>query len=303
MIQKFGLIIKKIIPAFILYTLLNTLLKPKIKKAKRAFKQALSTPVYLDQNKLKSLQQKYSYPPNHGYDPQTLEKRGKERTREILNLIHKRKEEINTFLELGCFDGMVSCILHRMGKKTTAIDKDSRFFDKRALCEDVKLLKMDAAHLQFEDESFDFVFSYDSFEHFANPDAALQEAIRVVKTSGYIYLNFGPLYMSPMGLHAFESITIPYCQFLFPKKLLKDFTKEKALHPIPFNEINRWSLENYRKLWSQYSNRLKKIKYFEKSNPINLDLVIKYPSCFKSKTNCFDNLIVSAIEVLFKKIS
>lgn len=56
MMQKFGLIIKKIIPVFILYKLLNTLLKPKIKKAKRAFKQALSTPVYLDQNKLKSLQ-------------------------------------------------------------------------------------------------------------------------------------------------------------------------------------------------------------------------------------------------------
>ncbi|GAF97910.1 unnamed protein product, partial [marine sediment metagenome] len=99
MIQKFGLIIKKIIPEFILYKLLNTLLKPRIKKAKRAFKQALSTPVYLDQNKLKSLQQKYSYPPNHGYDPQTLEKRGKERAKGILNLIHKRKEEINTFLE------------------------------------------------------------------------------------------------------------------------------------------------------------------------------------------------------------
>lgn len=71
---------------------------------------------------------------------------------------------------------MVCCILQRMGKKTTALDKESRFFDKRALCEDVKFLKMDAAHLQFEDESFDFVFSYDSFEHFANPGAALQEA-------------------------------------------------------------------------------------------------------------------------------
>jgi ubiquinone/menaquinone biosynthesis C-methylase UbiE len=303
MIHEFGLIIKKIVPVSILYKLLNILLKPKINKAKRAFKQALSTPVYLDQNKLKSLQQKYSYTSNYGYEPQTLEKRGKERAGEMLSLIHRRKEEINTFLEIGCFDGMVSCILQRMGKKTTAIDKESRFFDKRALREDVKFLKMDATHLQFEDESFDFVFSYNTFEHFANPDAVLQEAIRVVKTNGYIYLNFGSLYMSPLGLHAYKSITIPYCQFLFSKKLLKDFIKEQKLDPIPFNELNRWSLENYRKLWSQYSDRLKKIKYFEKSNPFNLDLVIKYPSCFKSKTNCFDNLTVSVIEVLFKKIS
>ena len=36
---------------------------------------------------------------------------------------------------------------------------------------------MDAAKLQFKDESFDFVFSYDTFEHFAKPELVLQEAM------------------------------------------------------------------------------------------------------------------------------
>lgn len=301
--QKIKLIIKKIVPKTVRYNLFSILFKPKIIGAKKTFERAPETPTWLKWDKLESLQQKYPFPPEYGYDSQTLERRGKKRAREILDLIPAKKEETNIFLELGCWDGMVSYALHRMGKKTTAIDRRSKGFDKRVLCESVTLLQMDATHLQFEDKSFDFVFSYDSFEHFANPDAVLQEAIRVVKTGGYIYLNFGPLYMSPIGLHAYRSITIPYCQFLFPKELLKDFTKVKGLNPIDFDQINGWSLENYHKLWNHYSHRLKKIKYFEKINPFNLDLVIKYPSCFKSKTKCFDNLIVSSIEVLFKKIS
>ena len=75
---------------------------------------------------------------------------------------------------------------------------------------------MDAANMQFEDETFDFVFSYDAFEHFASPENVLLEAIRVVRKRGYIYLEFGPLYYSPYGEHAYRSITVPYCQFLFP---------------------------------------------------------------------------------------
>ena len=129
----------------------------------------------------------------------------------------------------------------------------------------------------------------------------IREAIRVVKRGGYIYLFFGPLYMSPFGLHAFESITVPYCQFLFPKDLLEDFVNGKGLKKIDFDQVNRWSLEDYRKLWSQYSHRLQRIRYYEVPSPFELDLIVKYPSCFKSKTKSFDNLVVWAIEVLFRK--
>jgi len=32
-------------------------------------------------------------------------------------------------------------------------------------------------------------------------------------------------------------------------------------------------------------------------------LIVKFPSCFKGKTHCLENLPVSDIEVLFEKIS
>jgi len=197
---------------------------------------------------------------------------------------------------------MVSCCLQRRGKRTTSIDIRSQGFDERAINEGVNFLQIDAAHLAFGDEHFDFVFSYDSFEHFPAPDLALREAIRVVKTGGYIYLDFGPLYMSPMGFHAYDVITVPFCQFLFPKEQLKEYAGARELGTIDFSQVNGWSLEDYRKLFDSYLYRLRKIVYYELLDVSALDLIQKYPSCFKSKTRCFDNLIVPIIKVLFMKI-
>jgi len=90
--------------------------------------------------------------------------------------------------------------------------------------------------------------------------------------------------MSPWGLHGYKSINIPYSAFLFPMQLIKKFSKIiEVLVPLGKSQVNKWSLEDYRKLWERY-------------------LIKLYPSCFKSKTNFFDNLIVDRIDVLFKKI-
>lgn len=302
--QRFKSFIKAV-PKFILPKLLNILSMPKIIKSKKIFERAPERPIWLGWDILESLQQKYPFPPEYGYDPQSLERRGKEWATEILNLINlicTKTEKINTFLELGCFDGMTNCFLQRRGKITTAIDIESEEFDESAIREGVIFLQMDAANLQFEDERFDFIFSYNAFEHFTKPELVLQEAMRVVRKGGYIYLNFGPLYMSPLGLHAYRSITVPYCQFLFPKELLKDFANTKGAKPIDFAQVNGWSLEDYRKLWNRYSHWLKKVIYDEIYDLSHLDLIMKYPSCFRSKTKYFDNLIISSIKVLFKKI-
>jgi len=257
---------------------------------------------WLDWGALESLQQEYPVPPDYGYDPESLELRGKERAREILGLLGSRKRTLKTFLELGCWDGMVSCFLQRSGKDSTAIDKRSEGFDVRALHEGVKFMNMHASHLLFEDESFDVVFSYDAFEHFSEPESVLREAIRVVKKGGYIYLEFGPLYMSPMGLHAYRSVTTPYCQFLFPQKLLRDFVATTKLAAIDFEQVNGWSLESYRELFDRYSHCLNKIKYHERIDLSGLDIISRYPGHLKNETKCFDNLIVSTIEVLFHRI-
>jgi ubiquinone/menaquinone biosynthesis C-methylase UbiE len=160
---------------------------------------------------------------------------------------------------------------------------------------------MDASVLQFKDEKFDFIYSYNAFEHFLEPEKVLKEAIRVVKKKGYLFLSFEPIYTSPWGLHAWKTIPIPYCQYLFPEMLIDEFSNKKSLH-LRKSQLNKWSIEDFRKLWVRYSNRLEIVKYDEFININHLDLVMKYPSCFKSKTDGFDNLIVKKVSVLFKKI-
>jgi ubiquinone/menaquinone biosynthesis C-methylase UbiE len=270
-------------------------------RTQRIFAAAVDSPLSLDIDALGRLQMKYSYRPEYGYDAQVLEKRGIERAAQILRLPGAVKA--THFLELGCWDGMVSCVLCRKGKKATAVDNRDTGFDERAAREGVNLLQMNAADLQLEDESFDFVFSYDAFEHFVSPEDVLREAIRVVRNGGYVYLEFGPLYYSPLGEHAYRSITVPYCQFLFTKKVINDFTAQEGLNPIDFNHVNGWSVESYRELWNKYSHVLRKVRYHEAIDLSQLSLISAYPSCFKSRSICFDNFIVSNIRILFQKNS
>ena len=291
-----------IFPDCFLHRLLTIYTKIKTSKVRKIFEQAPERPRWLGWAELESLQEKYPFPPMVSYDPDSLEKRGEKRAKEILRLTANKRKEFKTFLDLGCWDGMVCCALQRRGKITTGIDIRSEGFDERTAGEGVTLLQMDATDLKFEDESFDFVFSYGSFEHFAEPEVVLREAIRVVKKAGYIYLDFGALYMASQGLHAYRSVTVPYRQFLFPKELLEEFSKAKGLPPIDFDAVNEWTLEDYRELWDRYSDRLNKQFYFEIPNLSGLDLIVKYGSCFKSKTKCFDNLIITTIKVLFEKI-
>lgn len=269
-------------------------------RTQRIFAAATDAPSFLDISALETLQMKYPPPPEYKYDAHSVEVRGIERVRQILRL--PGAQDAHSFLELGCWDGMVSCCLCRKGKKATAIDNRDAGFDERASREGVSLLQMDAADLRFEDECFDFVFSYDAFEHFVSPEDVLREAIRVVRKGGYIYLEFGPLYYSPLGEHAYRSITVPYCQFLFQKNLINDFATQKGLKPIDYSHVNGWSLERYRELWSKYSQVLNRIRYYENFDLSYLSLIRTYPSCFRSKSSYFEDFLVTTISVLFQKI-
>ncbi|MBI5361207.1 MAG: class I SAM-dependent methyltransferase [Planctomycetes bacterium] len=269
--------------------------------ARKRFENAPKTPAWLGRDMLERLQKQYPFHLEYSWDLEHRRQRGEERANELIRMISTRAEDIKNFLEIGCYDGMASCALSRMGKATTGIDITTKGFSEEVVKAGTALLQMDACDMRFKDGQFDFVFSYNSFEHFPRPDKALLEAARVVREGGYIYLFFGPLYMSPLGLHAYKTITVPYCQFLFPGEMLKEFAAAGNLRHIEFEQLNYWSLEDYRRLWKRFSGRLRKVKYGEGADLSHLNLIEKYPSCFRNKTKCFDNLIISTIEVLFKK--
>ena len=212
-----------------------------------------------------------------------------------------RRLDVHVVLELGCWDGMVSCALQKAGKTTFAIDNRVAGFDARASSVGVNLRQMDAQQLEFADESFDFVFSYDAFEHFARPDQVLAEIARVVKRGGHVWLMFGPLFLSPWGGHAYPPLTVPYCQILWSESVIDDFTRSHGLQQINHSATNRWRIQAFRDMWDQHSETLVRVRYREHYDFDHLDLIRMYPSCFKSKTEDFEDLIISSVEVLLRK--
>lgn len=266
---------------------------------RRLFQNAQLTPEYLAPENLPLLQQRYPTLPEYGYDTTDLERRGHARAKEILNL--PGTSTAKTFLEIGCWDGMVSHTLQLKGMQTTAVDSRAEGFDQRALKAGVRLLQNDATNLQFEDGSFDFVFSFDTFEHVAQPERILQEAARVTKRGGHVFLQFGPLYYSPFGQHAYRSITVPYCHILFSRETLQKFVNKRGLEPIEFSMVNEWSLDQYRGLWEKYTHQLRKVEYKEIRDLSHLNLIREYPSCFRNKSTLLDDFTISSIHVVFQK--
>ncbi|HEY4499793.1 MAG TPA: class I SAM-dependent methyltransferase [Candidatus Paceibacterota bacterium] len=275
----------------------------KTRKAKTLFQKTNGVPVWLDKDMLEKLQQKYPIKPaTYRYDPESLVIRGKERAYQVLNLLKLKSdqpEKIVKFLELGCGDGMASCILQLAGKKVIASDVQNNNFDTRAVRAGVEFKTLDVHNLELESSSLDCIFSYNAFEHFDQPTTALREMIRVVKPNGFIYLNFGPLYMAPKGMHAYRVVSIPYCQMLFPRETLQEYFLEKKASLTP---VNGYTVQQYRDIWNAHSHRLKRLVYFEEYIASGLELIEQFPSCFKHKTDYFDNLLVTSIEVLFRKL-
>jgi ubiquinone/menaquinone biosynthesis C-methylase UbiE len=298
-------LIKKAVPPGLLRKAVDfaspALLRMKADRIQRLFQASPQTPEWLDGELLEELSCRYPVTGIQSYAPGDVEQRGQTKARELVTLAQSAAG--TRFLEVGCHDGMVCHELQRLGQEATGIDVNSGAFDSRALEQGVALLEMNAMELGFPNESFDFVFSYDAFEHIPNPGRALAEAVRVVRKGGYIYLSFGPLYFSPMGAHLMESINVPYCHLLFPQSVITDFINRKGLPRVDFDCVNRFSLQDFRHLWRAQAGRLKKVIYEENRNYWSLDMVEQYPSCFHSKTSDFESLLVSDIRALFKKVS
>lgn len=286
-----------ILPMNIIFKLLGLyaqLSKHNTDKVKKIFMQYQTK---LNYGMLDKLQHEYKSPPPYKYDIKSLRKRGSERAKYMQKLIPDMGYNV---LELGCWDGMVSYELQKQGKQVFAIDNRDTGFEEEVLNSNVEMYKMDAHNLDFKDNYFNFTFSYDTMEHFANPTQVLNEAIRVTKNGGYIYLFFGPLYNSPQGLHGYRSITVPYCQHLFDRCVIDQYIQDNGLPLIDYDQINYKSLWYFRNIF-QNQERVKLTIYREIPNVLNVNIIKQYPGCFNHVGN-FDELIISHIEILLKVV-
>lgn len=275
----------------------------RARSARAAFESAGDSPAFLGWDELDALQRAYPLDPgDYPTDPRGLEDLSRRRIAAMLRPLGSEADRLRRYLDLGAWDGILVRQLQAMGKSAVGVDIRSEGLAPQTAGGRVPFAEMDAQQLGIADNTFDFVFSFNSFEHFPDPAQALGEAARVVRPGGYIYLEFGPIYYSARGAHQFETISVPYVECLFTKELLAEYAAENGIALTEFFWMNEWSLTRYRELWRRMSDELEVVDYYEIFNADHVNLIERYPSCFRDKTRNFDDLLVSNIEVLFRKM-
>jgi ubiquinone/menaquinone biosynthesis C-methylase UbiE len=259
-------------------------------------------PIYYDDH-FERLQRSYKqWWPEYGYDEYSTWTRGCERAIKLLAISDLRMPGLAVF-EAGCGDGMTSYAFASYGQAGKVVLNDTEDWrDKRAMS--LSFLKGNICHrLPIDSESFDLAITYNTFEHIDDPAAALSELVRVCKRGGYIYIEFNPLYCSPLGLHAF-SFLMPYPQFLFSPTLIEAKVKELGVKDLgqQFDRLqptNKWRVARFRELW--HGSACEVLSLVEEREERHVGVVTEFPRAFRGRDLTVEDLVVQGVSVLLHK--
>ncbi len=111
------------------------------------------------------------------------------KTEAVSRIIQRElKKDIKRMLVVGCGTGVEAAKLAEcLNAEVIGIDVAENFNSEAA--RKVVLQLGDATALEFEDGSFDFVYSYHSLEHMNNPIGALKEMKRVLTPAGGYWIG------------------------------------------------------------------------------------------------------------------
>ncbi|MBO5648823.1 MAG: class I SAM-dependent methyltransferase [Clostridia bacterium] len=179
-------------------------------------------------------------------------------------------------LDMGCGAAGKSLYYASLGAAhVTGVDVVSHYREesealakKLGLTERFTFVLGSAYELPFPEGSFDTVIMNDFMEHVDNPRAALQEAMRLLRPGGRIYINFPPYY-HPTGAHLSDAINIPWVQLFYSdaaliraykalirgvpdeaeRLSLRFYTDEKGVERMGY--INKMTLARFKKMLSE----------------------------------------------------
>lgn len=138
--------------------------------------------------------------------------------------------------DFACGGGGKSLYLASLGAGICGIDMNENFIgqarkmaEEKGLSLRAKFIVGDCCKTGLPDESFDGVILNDAIDHIKNPKAAIEEAMRILKPSGLIFVNFES-YLFPRGHHLHDAIRIPWIHLFttesFRMKLYKELVKD-----------------------------------------------------------------------------
>jgi SAM-dependent methyltransferase len=108
-----------------------------------------------------------------------------------------------------------------------------------------------------EGEPFDIVLSFNSFEHYAEPEKFIWVMRRYMKPEGIMAIAFGPLWKSVWGGHIDYMTRFPWAHLLFPESVIMQ--ERRRFRPDEQAEsfahirggLNKMTLQRYRRIISE----------------------------------------------------
>jgi len=125
-----------------------------------------------------------------------------------------------TVLDFGCgWGGETLWLKHQGAGKVIGVDLDEDSLSQArefcsTECEFTSEIK------SIEDESIDYIFSTNVFEHVMDIPTCLDDLNRVLKPNGEIISRFGPLFYSPYGCHFYWAKLYPFSHLILGRQWL-----------------------------------------------------------------------------------
>jgi len=158
-------------------------------------------------------------------------------------------------LEIGCGTGNICHrISERFDCRVTGVDIRAHEKEwERYRNKNTNYLTQDLSQDNpFQDNYFDYIISFDVWEHVFHPFEMLQQASRILKSNGKFFLRAN-LYRSAVASHLYNIIYFPFPHLLFDPEIICQFAKEKnipddRLYGASLNKLTYAQYKEYFKL-------------------------------------------------------
>ena len=198
--------------------------------------------------------------PNHNEIIQALKERMRSTKKD---LVHLKKNQVgfSPYLEIGAeFGHRAAVVEDRYQAKGFALDisleslAQTPYFAKELKLKKIpKRICADVYHLPFQDNSFNFIFCYQTLHHFPDPKKIIEEVFRVLKPAGHFFLSEEPvsqtfnlnLWRRPTYLRSWEKFLKKILILPFISKIGKTETEHGILEETFGLKTWQRSLESF----------------------------------------------------------
>lgn len=110
-------------------------------------------------------------------------------------------------------------------------------------------IETDGMNLLYKDDFFDFIVTFNAFEHIPDPGKALDEMLRCTKPGGYLFIQFDPIWTADTGSHFFHRVPEPWAHLVYADN---EYFEKMKVNGASDEEISEYATAMNRKRLAYY---------------------------------------------------